>query len=285
MFLYLTHLTTIGGLNYVNDVESILYDMITEKIIMKTEYEGITGKRVFITGGSGGIGSAIARLFASYGARVGISYYKSDEKANALCEEMKGEGRDFECFMGDLRNVDTCKKVVNYFVERFKGVDVLINNAGAIYGYTDFYRMCGNEFDETMALNARAPLFLSQAMLPYFQLNKEGKIINISSVSAKYGGSSTSIHYAMAKAALETLTVGLAREWAEYNILVNTIRCGFIDTEFHRKIARVRIAERIQKIPLKKPGQPGDVAAMALYLASDAGNFITGQTIGVTGGD
>ena len=113
-----------------------------------------------------------------------------------------------------------------------------------------------------------------------------GKIINISSIAAKYGGSSRSLHYGAAKAALESVTIGLARAGAQHNILVNVVRGGFIDTPFHEKLgASKNIEERINLIPLKRAGKPEDVARMVLFLASESGDFITGEILTVAGGD
>ena len=112
-----------------------------------------------------------------------------------------------------------------------------------------------------------------------------GKIINISSISAKYGGSGQTLHYGAAKSALETVTLGLAKAGAKYNILVNTVRGGFIDTSMHKKLGRNNIEKRIEMIPLRRAGRPEDMARMVLFLASEAGDFITGETFTVAGGD
>ena len=113
-----------------------------------------------------------------------------------------------------------------------------------------------------------------------------GKIINISSIAAKYGGSVKSLHYGAAKASLEAITIGLARFGAPYNILVNAIRGGFIDTQFQNRYAKEKdLKSRIALIPLKRPGKPDDIAHAVLYLASEAGNFITGEILTIAGGD
>lgn len=112
-----------------------------------------------------------------------------------------------------------------------------------------------------------------------------GKIINISSVSAKYGGSPQTLHYGAAKAALDATTVGLARAGAPYNILVNSVRGGLVDTPFHHKIGRSSLEDRIKLTPLKRAGQPIDIARMVLFLASSAGDYITGEIFTVAGGD
>ena len=104
-------------------------------------------------------------------------------------------------------------------------------------------------------------------------------------MAAKYGGSEKSLHYGAAKAALEAETIGMARAGAKYGILINAIRGGFIDTSFHQKLESKNIEERVQLIPLKRAGKPEDLARMVLFLASEAGDFITGEILAVTGGD
>ncbi len=136
-----------------------------------------------------------------------------------------------------------------------------------------------------MALNAKAPFFLARRAFGAMQRRGGGKIINISSIAARYGGSSRTMHYGAAKAALESLTVGLARAGAPYRILVNAVQAGFIRTPFHRAIKGKDLARRIRMIPLQRAGEPDDVARVALFLASSAGDFITGQIVTVSGGD
>ena len=140
------------------------------------------------------------------------------------------------------------------FLEDFDGIDVLVNNAGWVFGNTHFLNLNPEDWDRTFALNTRAPFLLSRLAFRAMQEQDGGKIINISSVSAKYGGSAYTMHYGASKAALDALTVGLSRAGAEYGILVNSIRCGFINTAFHRKMGRTEadILKRTELIPLKR---------------------------------
>lgn len=248
-------------------------------------FEGLKNKKVLITGASGGIGAGIARLFASYGAIIGIHYNQNGKEAELLRQEIVARGGEAECFQADLLEHSFSLGLVGAFLARFHGVDVLVNNAGAVIGPTHFSELEGHSWDHTFTLNAKAPFFLAREAFAYMKDDGGGKIINISSVAAKYGGSPTSLHYGAAKAALEALTVGLARAGAPYNILVNAIRAGFIDTPFHRQRQRREIQERINLIPLKRAGQPIDVARAALFLASEAGDYITGEILTVSGGD
>lgn len=248
-------------------------------------FEDIKEKSVLVTGASTGIGACIAELFASYGAFMGIHYRSSKKEAARLRNRiLKGAGKA-ELFKGNLLDSSFREKLIPSFVKSFRGLDILINNAGGIYGFRDFLKLDEKSWEDTFTLNAKSAFFLARDAFFYMKRHGGGKIINISSVSAKYGGSSQSIHYGAAKAALEAVTKGLARAGAQYNILVNSIRGGFIDTSFHKKMGRKNIAERIKLIPLKRAGKPVDIARMTLFLASSAGDYITGETFTIAGGD
>ncbi len=248
-------------------------------------FQGLRGKRVLITGSSGGIGASLARLFASHGASVGLHFHRNKRTALALHGEIAGAGGQAVCLPADFLDPSDCRRLVQAFLRRFGRIDVLINNAGGPVGPTHFLRLKESFWDQTFALNVKAPFFLARQAFRTMKENGGGKIINISSVSAKYGGSPQSLHYAAAKAALEAVTVGLARAGASHNILVNTIRAGVVDTPLHRKMGRDSLKDRIRLIPLKRIGQPIDIARMALFLASEAGDYITGEVFSVSGGD
>ena len=227
----------------------------------------------------------MVRLFASYGARIGIHYHDNRWQASLLREAITRSGGEAECFQGDLLEQATRRHLVRAFLARFRGLDVLINNAGAVFGPRHFLKLDERSWDRTLALNAKAPFFLAQQVFAHMKGHRGGKIINISSIAATYGGSPQTTHYGAAKAALEAITVGMARAGAPHRILVNAIRAGFIETPFHRTMGRRGIRERIRLIPLKRAGQPLDVARAALFLASEAGDFITGEILTVAGGD
>lgn len=246
--------------------------------------QGIKGKRTLITGASGGIGSCLANLLASKGAVVGIHYHQNKKEAESIAQKIINNGGTAECFQADFLKEEALG-LVDSFVERFKGIDALINNAGGVFGFKHFKQLDNESWRKTNLLNAEVPFFLARSAFAYMQENGGGKIINISSVAAKYGGSPQTIHYGAAKAGLEACAIGLARFGAQYNILVNCIRGGFIDTPFHQKLDNKNIEERIKLIPLKRAGKPEDIAQMACFLLSNAGDFITGETFSVSGGD
>ncbi|MBI2104115.1 MAG: SDR family oxidoreductase [Candidatus Omnitrophica bacterium] len=248
-------------------------------------FEGLRRKRVLITGASGGLGACMARLLASYGAAVGLHYKRNARQAAALRAELTRQGGEAETFQGDLLEARSCRALMGDFLKRFGAIDVLINNAGAVFGPAGLEELRAASWDRTFALNARAPFLLAQQAFARMKRQGGGKIINISSVAVKYGGSPTTLHYAAAKAALEAVTVGMATAGAPHHILVNAIRAGFIETSFHRAMGRTDTRSRVARIPLKRAGRPLDVARLVLFLASEAGDFITGSIVTVSGGD
>jgi 3-oxoacyl-[acyl-carrier protein] reductase len=247
-------------------------------------FESIKNKKILITGASGGIGSCMTLLFAKYGASVGIHYNDGEKESSLLIDKIKKMGVDGAAFQADLTK-ESSKSIIPSFIDHFGGLDVLINNAGAAIGPKGILDMDEESWDKTFQLNTRAPFFLAQNAFKHMKENGGGKIINISSISVKYGGSSQTLHYGAAKSALETVTLGLSKAGAKHNILVNTVRGGYIDTPMHQKMGRKNSKERIEMIPLKKAGKPQDIAGMVIFLTSEAGDFITGETFTVAGGD
>jgi 3-oxoacyl-[acyl-carrier protein] reductase len=248
-------------------------------------FEEIRNKRVLITGASSGIGACTAEIFAYYGATVGIQYNSSDRDAKDLGKKISDQFSSPFLIKADLLNPDERNSVVQTFIDNTGGIDVLVNSAGAIIGTHHFLKMDDDSWDKTLNLNLKAPFFLARSAFSDMITHGGGRIISISSIAAKYGGSASSIHYGAAKAGVEAVTRTLAREGAQYNILVNAIEPGVIETDFHKKIGRLSLEERVQSIPLKRAGKPLDVARLCVFLASEAGNYITGQVYGVTGGD
>ncbi len=250
-------------------------------------FDSIKGKSVLITGASTGIGAATAELFGQYGAKIGVHYRHNREKAETVASRIRQFSGEAELFQGDLLEESVRRNLVKDFVKAFGRIDILINNAGACYEYRHFSELNEEAWDKTVTLNAKAPFFLSRNAFEYMKENRWGRIINITSVAVKYGGAN-SLHYTASKGASDVLTVGFSREGCKYDILVNSIRCGVIDTSMHTRIDgynEEQFQKRIDLIPLKRVGKPIDIARMALFLASDCGNFITGEIFSVAGGD
>jgi 3-oxoacyl-[acyl-carrier protein] reductase len=248
-------------------------------------FKDLKGKRILVTGASSGIGAAIAELFGTYGASVGVHYRSGKKGALEVIDNITKKGGKAALFEGDLLQPSVRAGLLKSFTGAFGGIDVLVNNAGGVYGAKHFLELDEESWDNTFTLNAKVPFFLAREAFALMKEQGGGKIINISSISAKYGGSPQTLHYGAAKAALDAITIGLARAGAPYNILVNSVRGGFIDTPFHKKMGRVNLEDRIKLIPLKRAGQPIDIARMVLFLASEAGNYITGEVLTIAGGD
>ncbi len=251
-------------------------------------HESLRGRRVLVTGSSTGIGAEIARRFAANAAWVGIHYRGNRTEAERVAEECRRTASGVALFQADLLEADARRTLVPRFVEASGGIDVLINNAGAIYEYRPFSDVSEEAFDSTFALNVKAPFCLMRSAFEHMGATGRGRIINISTTATKYGGGPNNFHYAAAKAALDCLTMGFAREGARRGILVNAIRCGLIRSPMQAKIpgyVEEKLASRIALVPVGRAGEASDVAAMALLLASDDGAFITGQLISVSGGE
>ena len=248
-------------------------------------FESIRGKRVLITGAGSGIGASMAELFGDHGAVIGVHYNRSEEGAGKVRAGIRERGGSAIPVRADLMDPGACTELVPRFVKKAGGIEILVNSAGAVHGHHHFLEMDRESWDRTIALDLTAPFFLAQAAFRHMKEHGGGRIISISSIAAKYGGSVETIHYGAAKAGLEAVTRTLARAGAEYGILVNAIQPGVIDTDFHRKIGRGTLKERVKRIPLGRAGTPMDVARLCLFLASEGGDYITGQVYGVTGGD
>lgn len=248
-------------------------------------FDAFHQKRVLITGASSGIGASVAELFGSYGAVVGLHYH-SDEKGAALgARKIREQNGVVHLLQGDLTDHSISAGLVGRFIGLSGGIDILINCAGGPVGTHHFLELDDESWDATLALNLTAPFLISREAFRFMKEHGGGRIIMISSIAAKYGGSDTSLHYGASKAGLEAVTRSLARSGAQYNILVNTVQAGVIDTPAHGKIGRTSLDERISRIPLKRAGKPQEVAMLCAFLASECGDFITGQIFGITGGD
>lgn len=248
----------------------------------------LSSLRVLVTGSGVGIGAAIASRFGACGARVGVHYNSNQEKAEALCAAINktGEARSFQC---DLHNFEATERLVDEFIAKFGGIDVLVNNAGACYEYRHFTEVSQEALRRTYELNITAPFQLSRkAFLIMRDQGTGGRVINITSGSAKFGGGEYNMHYAASKAALDTVTLGMSRAGAKDNILFNSIRCGIINTDMRYKVdgySEEKYQKRIAMTPLGRAGTPDEVARLVLFLASEGGDYITGQTITIAGGD
>lgn len=233
---------------------------------------GLIGKRALITGGSGDIGTSIAMKLAYEGVKVGIQYNNN-----------KPDGKEFiKTYKCDFSRGEEVN-LIQEFINDFSGIDILINNAG-ILSDKSFFDMELHDYDNVFHVNSRSAFILAKDAFKWMKEAGYGRIINISSFVTKYGmGRNNTIQYAASKATLDTLTIGLSRLGAEHNILVNSISPGVIATKLQTE--RTDFKYRIGLIPVGHAGTIYDISDMVAFLASESGSFITGQIIGVTGGE
>ena len=243
----------------------------------------LKGKIALVTGGSRGIGKAIAIALTGAGADIALTYKEQKEAANQVVFKVKGMGGKAIALQMEVKDRGSVKKAIQMAVECYKGIDILVNNAG-INKPTDFDKITDSDWDEILAINLKGPFICSQEILPVMQKNKGGCIINISSVSGQYGGPRTA-HYAASKAGLISLGHVIARFGARYNIRCNTIAAGLITSEMAAKGMNFEVVKRAAaNIPMGRLGTNDEVAKVVVFLASDASSYITAQTINVNGG-
>jgi 3-oxoacyl-[acyl-carrier protein] reductase len=238
---------------------------------------GLSGKRVLITGASRGIGAAAARAFAAAGSRLALHYHTEPFEAAAI--------PDVTLLRGDFAVMADVRRVVAEAEAALGGLDVLVNNAGHMVGRIPLAAMTDEEVDRVFDLNARSVVAACRATLPALEASR-GCIVNVTSISARSGGSTGSALYSASKAFVSTFTKALATELAPKGIRVNAVSPGTIMTRFHEVYSSPEKLEATrQKIPLQRLGTGEDCAGAFLYLASPRlGGYVTGQIIEVNGG-
>jgi len=242
----------------------------------------LADKKAIVTGSSRGIGAAIALAFAREGADVLINYVSRDKDAQELYASIQALGRSPLLFKGDVSDSTQVKAMVEMALAKWGRIDILVNNAGITHIATPF-ETTEEDWERVMRVNLKSAFLCSKAVLDVMVKQGGGRIINISSVVGKSGGIA-GLTYATSKAGMIGLTKSLATHLASYNILVNAIAPALIDTEMLRWRTKEQWKETIASIPLKRLGDPMDMAEAAIFLASNGGNFITGATIDVNGG-
>jgi 3-oxoacyl-[acyl-carrier protein] reductase len=239
-------------------------------------------KTALITGATRGIGRAVALVFAAQGANVAFTYLSSDEKARDLEQELAKSGIKAKGYKSDAGDFKAADDLVNAVTAEFGTIDILVNNAG-ITRDTLLMRMNEQQWDEVIAANLKSVFNLTKACIRPMLKAKKGSIINMSSVVGVKGNAGQS-NYAASKAGIIGFTKSVALELGSRNIRSNAIAPGFIETEMTGALDEKTVQQWRDAIPLKRGGQPDDVANLALFLASDMSAYITGQCINVCGG-
>ncbi|MEG1858402.1 MAG: SDR family NAD(P)-dependent oxidoreductase [Pseudoflavonifractor sp.] len=239
-------------------------------------------KTVLITGGSGGIGQALARRFGEAGYRVAVTYHAHRDRAQALVEELQGLGCPAAAVYADVSDPAQVAAAVDNVLDKFCQLDILVCNAGV--SWTGLLGdMTDEEWRRVCGVNLDGVFYACRSVIPHFVHRKAGKIITISSMWGQVGGSCETA-YSAAKAGVIGLTKALAKELAPSGITVNCVAPGMIDTEMNRHLDEEAIAALREETPLGRIGTPGDVAESVLFLAGRGGDFMTGQVLSPNGG-
>ena len=242
----------------------------------------LEGKVAIITGASRGIGKAIAKKFVENGAIVAFTYLSSEEKARALEAELTASGGTAKGFKSNAADFGQAQNLADAVVKEFGQIDAVVNNAG-ITRDTLLMRMSEEQWDEVMQVNLKSVFNLTKAVLRPMLKARKGSIINMSSVVGIRGNAGQA-NYAASKAGIIGFTKSVALELGSRNIRSNAVAPGFIETEMTDALDPDVVQGWRDTIPLKRGGQPDDVANLCVFLASDMSTYITGQTINVDGG-
>ncbi len=242
----------------------------------------LTGRAALVTGGSRGIGRAIALHLARCGASVAINYSQSQDQAHAVQAEIESCGGRAIAVQGDVSVPRDTERIVQECTESFGRLDILVNNAG-FNRDTLILRMSVDDWDQVMAVNLRAVFLCTKAALRPMLRQRWGRVINIGSVSG-LAGNAGQANYAAAKSGLIGFTRAVAREMGSRGITANLVAPGLVRTELTKDVSQEIVDLAMQRILVGRLGTPEDVAAAVAFLASEEASYITGQVLAVDGG-
>lgn len=242
----------------------------------------LAGKTAIVTGGSRGIGKGIVLEFAKQGANVAFTYSSSAQAAKELEAELETFGVKAKGYQSDAASFEQSEQLVEEVLKDFGTIDILINNAG-ITKDTLLMRMSEADFDKVIEVNLKSVFNMTKSVQKSMLKQRSGSIINISSVVGVQGNAGQA-NYAASKAGMLGFTKSVALELGSRNIRCNAIAPGFIETEMTEKLNPEVVEGWRNAIPLKRGGQPQDIANACVFLASDMASYITGQTLLVDGG-
>lgn len=242
----------------------------------------LDGKVALVTGGSRGIGKAIALKFASEGADVVFTYLSNKAAAEQTEQELGQFGHRVKAYASDASSFESAHELVKQVIEDFSRIDILVNNAG-ITRDTLLMRMTEQQWDEVLNGNLKSAFNFTHAVVPLLARQRAGSIISLSSVVG-IAGNAGQANYAASKAGIIALSTSVAKEMGSRNVRCNCIAPGFIDTDMTSSLPEELRKEWAKTIPLRRCGTPEEVANVALFLASDLSSYVTGQVIHCCGG-
>ena len=243
----------------------------------------LSSKSVLITGGSRGIGAACVKLFAEAGATVHFTFKTNIEAANKLVLQI-GKKKKIYFYKMDFSNEVNLEQRITEFVSKIKKVDILVNNAG-IWEYGEADKMSLRDWNRTIQANLTSMFLVTKHVIPLMKKNKFGRIINISSTAGQRGEAFHS-HYAASKGAMIAYTKSLAAETGKFNITVNSVAPGWVDTEMCKEVfSDKKYKEKVRlEIPVQRIASAEDIAGPVVFLASDLARHINGEILNVNGG-
>lgn len=242
----------------------------------------LEGKVAVISGGTRGIGNAIAWKFAEQGANLALIATRDSERNKKAVKELSETGRDVRLYICDVKDPEQVVSVAEEILADFGEVDVLVNNAG-ITRDNLLPSLSVMDIDEVIDVNLKGTIYLTRAFIREFVKQRHGNIVNISSVVGLMGNKGQA-NYAASKAGIIGFTKTVAKEYGRRNIRCNAIAPGYIQTEMTAALNEEQTNEIAKQLPLGRLGQPDDVADLALFLAGDSSRYITGEVIKVDGG-
>jgi NAD(P)-dependent dehydrogenase (short-subunit alcohol dehydrogenase family) len=239
-------------------------------------------KVAIVTGASRGIGAATAMLLAEQGYAVCVNYNSAQNKADAIVDAIQKNNGQAIAVKADIASEADILKLFTTVDKELGPVTALVNNAGTNGGICEVENITADRLESVFATNVFGTFYASREAVKRMKLHGGGSIVNVTSEAAKFGGTNLA-HYAASKAAINTFTIGFAREVAAHNIRVNAISPGVIDTEIHASSSPERLSSLINSLPMKRMGKASEVADLIFWLLSDAASYLSGSIIPITG--
>lgn len=241
----------------------------------------LEGKTALITGAARGIGKQIALAFAREGANIAFTDIELNDAAIATSNELKTIGVKVQAYASDASNFDAAHAVVDDVIKDFGRIDILVNNAG-ITRDTLLMRMSERQWDQVIQVNLKSAFNFTHAVTPVMMRQRSGSIISLSSVVG-INGNAGQANYAASKAGIIALTKSIAKELGGRGVRANAIAPGFIITDMTKALSEDTLKQFVSMIPMRRGGEPEEVAKVALFLASDLSSYVSGQVIQVNG--